>query len=134
MNIIIYHVLGMRCFSITSTHIAIAVVLIFTLQEEDDWCEAKIIRCRTVAVPHTTLEQKTFDVSFKVKRLRGSNKAPTGDEPETDVYSIDKEEVGVKSDRIRMIQKAVAAATPAVVESTGILFTCSVYPRHIMKR
>jgi hypothetical protein len=85
---------------------ALAVVV---WQEEDEWCPAVIVRCRSVAVPHTSLQQKSFDVTYT---------APAGKEGVA--AAVPREEAGVKSDRIRLVQKVVETpAAPAIEESTG---------------
>lgn len=82
-------------------------------QEEDEWCPARIVRCRSVAVPHTTLQQKTFDVIYTPLLTGG---VASGDNH----GGKDKEESGVKSDRIRLVQKPVVAmSAPVIIESTG---------------
>mmetsp|Transcript_26612 Transcript_26612/g.39541 ORF Transcript_26612/g.39541 Transcript_26612/m.39541 type:complete len:395 (+) Transcript_26612:60-1244(+) len=75
------------------------------VEEEDDWCAGKIIRCRNVAVPNTEVVQKTFDVEY----VSTSSDCALGM----------KTESGVKSDRIRLIQRAPVAPV-TVEESTGL--------------
>lgn len=76
-------------------------------QSEDDWCKAKLIKSRVVAIAHTKLEMKSFDISYVPSSFEEWN--------ETDAVV----ELEVKSDRLRMILGPPVVEEAKIVESTG---------------
>jgi len=78
------------------------------VEAEDDWCKAKILKSRIVAIAHTELDMKSFDVSYV---------PASQDEWTEDGATVELE---VKSDRIRLIQAQLPVVEePKIDESTG---------------
>jgi hypothetical protein len=121
------------------------------IESIDEWVPAVIISTKEVAIPHTTLTLKTFDVQYTT-----TSAAAGGDDTGNDAAAGDERiqarveiENGVRSDRLRLLvdddgnvldaqgvvviqaveydegaaAEAAARAAPIVVESTGSFIT-----------